>query len=194
MPIPQTTKFLSEGYLICQKYYLHGQRYNPEMTSLNAEDTELEQVLNNYIWEQRKISEKPYEIKYRHIKTHYLVYEVQKETRNSENELEFRELECAYNVRFKEIWRCFYKSQNILHPDSERIVEDVKKLGDFFLFSYKSLDDLIRNNMILGWTREEVIAAIHNLLESDLDNLLDHEREKIEQLRQWVNQKPELAA
>ncbi|MDF5728919.1 MAG: hypothetical protein PUP92_13055 [Rhizonema sp. PD38] len=193
MPIPQTTEF-SLDFLICRKYYLFGQRYNPEMTALDSESAQVEHILNNYIWEQRKISELPHKITYRHIKTHYLTYSVLPETRNSENELEFRELENAYSVKFKEIWRCFYKPQNVLHPDSSSRIEDIKNLGNFFLFPYKDLEGLIRNNMIQGWKKEEVIASIHNLLESNLDDLLNHEREKIEQLRRWVNQNPEVLA
>ncbi|MDF5732799.1 MAG: hypothetical protein PUP92_33610 [Rhizonema sp. PD38] len=194
MPIPQIAQddFISNEPLVYLKYYLWGTGYNPDMSHIGGNET-IEWVLNHYYSRQKIIKEEPTRIVSRIFQTHYFVYEVNRETRNKENDLEFVELECTHYRKFKEIWRCFFRPQQKDVLDlNPRVDEVVNPLGNFFTFPYKDLEGLIANNIIQGWTKDEVIASIHNLLNLNIEELTSFEREKVKHLRELVNQNPEI--
>ena len=191
MPIPRV-KIDSDKSHIYLKNYLKGEQYNPKISHTRSDSTKVEWILNQYHWEQRKIHEEPALIISRRFKTHYFVYEIHKQFRNPDNEQEFLELECSNYIKYKEIWRCYYKTEHIDKLDLNPLVEDlVEHTGNLFLFPYQTLEDLIRNNIIMGWKREEIVASIHNLLKLNSELLSEYEKERVEQIKHWVSQNPE---
>jgi len=188
MPIPRVT-IDSDKYHIYLKYYLKGEHYNPKISHTRSDSTKAEWILHQYHWEQRKIHEEPALIISRRFKTHYFVYEIQREYRNPDNEQEFLELECSDYIHYKEIWRCFYQPENMAKLDLNPPVEDlIEYTGNLFLFPYQTLEDLIRNNIIMGWRREEIVASINKMLKLNPEVFSEYERERVEHLRQLVKQ------
>lgn len=180
-------------------FYYKGEKYHPDMTYTTGSEGRTERLINTYYYKSFEYNKGLIGKVIRRFKTPYRIYDIEVVHRSPETETLFAELESnsAYDLRHEQIWKCHFEFDYNPHSDQELdIYEQIHPVGDFFVMPTdckKDLQSLIAYHVWNGWKRTEVISAIHKLLKLEHKDTIGW-RQEIEQLRQWVEQAPEVIA
>ncbi len=171
--------------------------YRDDLTLCTSTSFGVEKILGTYCHKVLVTHREPAEMRSRIYKTPHLVYDIEIMPRTSLTESEFLELEATTKYSLStgdEIWKVYTRFDNNTHSEEEIIVTEwVDHFGTFFCCDYRdSLERLINIHVWNGWRRSEVIASIHKLLNLKSKELEFWQVEKLQHLRQLVEQNPEL--